>query len=158
MKVHTFSEKLKEGEAFEKMLDTFFSKWYRIEPVTDRKLQKAGIDRIFIDEETGRRLKVEYKADSMARKTGNVFIETISNSSTFEEGWVMKCQADVIIYFIPPTSEIIAIEPLAILKSLPEWIQLYKKAPAKNPTYWSYGRLVPVVEFKKRAKWTRKIS
>lgn len=157
MKTHKFDEKLKEGQAFEKMLDEFFSKWYRIEPVTDMKLQKAGIDRIFIDEESGRRLKVEYKADSMAGKTGNVFIETISNSSSFEEGWAMKCQADVIIYFIPPTSEIIAIEPATILLSLPDWVR-YKKAWAQNATYRSYGRLVPIAEFKKRAKWTRKIS
>lgn len=157
MKIHDFKSKLKEGEAFERELDAYFSKWYDIEPVKDMRLQRIGIDRIFKDRENGRTIKVEYKADSMAGKTGNVFIETISNSKSGAEGWVLKLQADIVIYYIPTTGDIIAIRPVDILLSLPEWIAKYKKVPAFNASYRSYGRLVPVEEFKKRAKWARKL-
>ncbi|MEK4798049.1 hypothetical protein NYE37_03845 [Thermoactinomyces sp. FSL K6-2592] len=157
-KIHSFQEKLKEGEAFERELDNHFSKWYQIEKVNIKTQRKMGIDRIFKNRFDGKIIKVEYKADSAAGKTGNIFVETISNSKSGAEGWAIKCQADIVIYFIPMTGELIAVRPIDILLNLPRWIATYKKAPAFNSSYRSFGRLVPIEEFKKQAVYTRKIS
>jgi hypothetical protein len=154
--VHTFKDKLREAEEHERRLDEYFAEHFEISEV-GIKDQKRGIDRVF-KSKSGAIRTVEYKCDSMAAKTGNVFIETISNDRTGQEGWIFKIQADLLIYYIPPTGEIIAIRPQEIWKRMPEWIQRYRAASARNPSYCSYGRIVPLREFRKAARWTANVK
>jgi len=142
--VYEFQEQLKIGEENERLLDSYFSKYYKIQSVT-MELQKRGIDRLFID--GNRILKVEYKADYKAIKTGNVFIETYS-VKPIKKGWSLTSESDFILYYIIGDS--VYVMPTGFMREkLDIWEFIYKKANCKNKEYESEGILVPLGDIRK---------
>ena len=77
MTVYGFAEKLAQGEAGERYLDSLWSDRWTVGKA-GRDDQRRGIDRWLINRETGRRVAVEYKTDATAGRTGNAFVETVS--------------------------------------------------------------------------------
>ncbi len=74
-KLHDFDEKRAEGERHERDLDAYFSRYYAITQAS-RTAQENGIDRHFSCKVSGTHMSVEYKADSVAARTGNAFISS----------------------------------------------------------------------------------
>jgi hypothetical protein len=152
MKIYNFKDSVKESEFFENILDLYFGKFYEIKKVSMEE-QKRGIDRIFTSNKGIN--KVEYKSDGKTRETRNVFIETISNDVKLDEGWSVKSESDIIVYYCIGIALYI-IETNVLRSNLPMIINNYKKVTCKNEDYSSHGRLFPLKEFEKICK--KKIS
>jgi len=143
MKIFDFDEQLIEGEEAETFLDSMFSQFAEVKKV-GMDLQRKGIDRAFrIGDKI---ITVEYKADRRATATGNAFIETISVSTTFAEGWAKKTQADWIIYLLPQELKVYIIPVKEMKKRMTAWRHTYPFGKAQNKGYHSEGLLVPLTE------------
>lgn len=136
------------GGQGETTLDKYFSKFYDIEPVSV-ELQKMGIDRIFVEKGTNIRHSVEYKTDKKAAKTGNLFIESISNDTNGKLGWTVTFLAQVLIIYVPGLQLAFEISASPIKKKLAEWMGKYEVKQIPNPGYYTHGIPVPVAEITK---------
>jgi len=149
MKIFDFDEQLIEGKEAEDYLDIAFSEFAEVKEV-GMDLQRKGIDRAFrLD---GKIITVEYKADRRATMTGNAFIETVSVSTTFAEGWARKTQADWIVYFLPQELKAYLIPTKEMKKRLNDWRKTYPRGKAQNKGYHSEGLLVPLTEIETFSK------
>ena len=100
---YDFNTQLAEGIAHERQLDEFFLTQYQglltIAQATPAQ-QRQGIDRLFTSISTGEVDTVEYKADSLAGKTGNAFIETVSVDTANKPGWAVASEAKYLVYLV----------------------------------------------------------
>ena len=109
-KPYKFSTQNRIGQSGEAYLDQWLQHTYKITDVSlDPKYQRSGIDRI-LTKPDGSKITVEYKVDAAAKRTGNIFFETISNDVRNVPGWGWSSQADYFIFLIPE-QEIIIFEP-----------------------------------------------
>lgn len=140
--VYDFEHQLADGEAGEAFLDEFFrQRGHAVRPAS-REEQRQGIDR-FIVTPAGREMKVEYKTDHVAARTGNAFVETVSVDTAGKMGWALTSQADYLVYFIP--DRMIVVLPLRSLRwALPGWMREYPARSAANNGYLTHGLLVPL--------------
>lgn len=151
-----FSNDLKRGEAAESFLDNYFANdGYIINPV-DVKLQKLGVDRILIQKSTGIIWSVEYKADFIAHKTNNIFVETVSIDITNTPGWAVNSIAQLIVKYIPQKGTIIIIETSKLKMVLNRWGSQYKSRKTSTlgltgEYFNSEGLLIPLPIFKAMA-------
>lgn len=142
--IYTFDAQLKIGEEYENKIDLYFSKFYEIEKVS-MELQKQGIDRIFRDKD--RLLKIEYKSDEKALKTGNIFIETYSMKPQ-KKGWAHTSKSDFIIYYV--VGDAVYVMPTGYVRdTLDMWQALYRTVNCQNKDYESEGILVPILDIKR---------
>ncbi len=143
--IYDFDNKLKEGEGYEVLLDAYFEdKGYDVSPVTMGE-QKRGIDRYWTCGD-GIRWSVEYKADSTAGETGNMFLETVSVDTESSPGWVLKSTAQLLVYYIPPSRRgyVMEMAPLKrLLRSRREDCEVQK---VQNRHYRTHGIVVPIEE------------
>jgi hypothetical protein len=150
-KTYKFREQLDIGQQGEAKLDDYFSSHgYEVREV-DLADQKRGIDRVLVNKKTGKEITIEYKSDSLTHKTGNVFVETISNNQTGALGWALKGQADFVVYYAIGYEEAIVVRSSRFRENIAEWIFKYPARPCKNPGYKSFGLLVPWPEVKAKA-------
>lgn len=141
---YNFQKKYNEGIAGESRLDEYFKKFYEIKKV-NRQQQRNGIDREFINKETGECFMIEYKSDSRAAKTGNMFVETQSVDGQ-KMGWIHTSKADMLIYYIPP-KKIIYIYELELLRdSVFGLIDKYPLKTIPNEGYDTLGHPIPFGE------------
>lgn len=101
---------------------------------------KLGID--FWAIQSGVKIYFEAKTDSMTARTQNVFIETVSNSSTGKLGWLFSTRADFILYYVPEWAAYLKI-PTPELRNFLTFAPKYPIKHAKNHGYTSSGFLVP---------------
>jgi len=137
-----------EGEA---VLDRYFKQWYDVAPASEAQ-QRDGIDRVFSCQKTGRRFTVEYKADGVAARTGNAFVETWSVAEDKRRGWAYTSHAQMLIYFVPQTGAIYMASMLKIKEMLETWTADYREKSVKNSgkngnPYTTKGLPVPLLEF-----------
>lgn len=141
---YDFQEQLAIGKHAETFLDAFFSRWYEILPVTLAEEKREGIDRIF--KRAGRTFKVEYKADSKASVTGNLFIEfevrRISNDSLVQLGWAAKSQADYVIYWAQPSNIFVIRQDLLRLSVTQGEFSDFQVGKSMNHKIYGLGYLV----------------
>lgn len=142
--VHNFRDKLREGEAFEDHLDGHFARWFRIAKVGAAQ-QKAGLDRIFVDKQ-GRKITVQYKADSKTQESNNAFVETASVSVL---GWAYTCQAELLLYYCVGLEKVFVIRPERLRTFLDAWKRKYRMREAQNDGYITLGIAVPLPIFEK---------
>lgn len=164
MVIHDFAEKKRQGKKGESFLDRYFSLWYKVEPVSLDEERAHGYDRIFkglypafeyLAKAPVEQMRVEYKTDYLAAKTGNVFIETISVSTAGKKGWIYTSHADLLVYFIPPIFRIYCCPMKDVRKVfLSDWQSRYVAKIVSNGDYATHGILVPVSVFAKTAKRT----
>ena len=149
MTVYTFPEQLEKGEAYEAILDTFFSSQYDIEEATWEQ-QHMGIDRLFTSKKRGIRASIEYKTDFVAQRTGNVFIE-VEDDETNPCGWASSSTAQILVYFIPEMNVIFMVDMLKIKLDIDLLCVKYGFKTVKNPTYNILGAPVPIDKFREYA-------
>ena len=95
---YQFAAQLQQGESYEAQIDAFFRSKFNVQiSAVDRTSQRRGIDRVWFDVNDDRTWTVEYKADSLAGKTGNAFIETISVDTEQRPGWAYSSQAQMLV-------------------------------------------------------------
>jgi hypothetical protein len=151
MITYQFDAQMRRGDAGEAFLDDFFrQRGYTISPVS-REDQRRGVDRLFISPRTGKQHRVEYKTDHTAGRTGNAFIETVSVDASGKMGWALTAQADMLIYYIPPSHKILIIPFTALHWELPRWIRDYPPRQAANHTYATHGIIIPLAELEQHA-------
>lgn len=149
-----FQQQLKRGEAGEKTLDAYFGQRYQIRRATMAE-QRRGIDRFFINPANGRTWSLDYKTDTRAAQTGNVFIETKTHPDRDHSGWAYTSEAGWLFYYLPDIWTVYAVnQPYLRAKVLPIWAARYPLRSAKNKTYTTYGLIVPVAEFARCASKT----
>lgn len=144
--MYLFADKLHEGEEYERVLDEFFSSIFDVKHVS-MNAQKSGIDRVFTNRTTNISYSIEYKADSTAARTGNMFLETISVDTTNKPGWACTSCAQLLVYYIPPLDKAYLVSMLTIKTLVPTWAETYSKKPIPNDGYNTIGVLVPLTEF-----------
>lgn len=152
MATYGFAAQLAVGEAWEAHLDAFFGGQFPVEirPASMEE-QRKGIDRLFVSKRTGAIDTVEYKADRLAGKTGNAFVETVSVDTTGRPGWAVSSQAKYLVYLVTEPETIYFVAMAALRATLPRWRRLYREAAAQNDGYQTVGLLVPLDEFERIA-------
>ena len=79
--------------------DLFRSLGYRVKDVSKNPSYfYKDIDLIVTNPETAVVKYIEVKADSKMAKTGNIFIELVSNKETARKGWYYYSEADYLYY------------------------------------------------------------
>jgi len=149
MPVYHFDEQNLQGTKGEAFLDGFFAERGHYIQKATRGQQRLGIDRVFLKD--GAVVRVEYKTDLLAHKTGRVFIETVSMDSSGKQGWVYTSQADLIVYFIPGLKRIVAVPPDKLRGEIARWEHAYPTRAAANEDYSTHGILVPIEELERQA-------
>ena len=155
--MYDFQTQFKEGKVAEAAMDNFFQQWYEITPVS-RDAERKGVDRIFTHKDDGRKYVVEYKADSVAAKTGNVFVETVSVDTSNKLGWAYTSYAQLLIVYIPPKGDIFVCHMSLVKGLLPVWTKLYPLKSSQNDGYKTWGVLVPLHEIRNTAWQIFKIA
>jgi len=146
--VYDFETQLTVGESYEKLLDRYFSQFFRVS-IVPLTVQKLGVDRIFIFKGSPkRRFTVEYKADIRAAETKRIFVEIESNSNTGKPGWAYSSVAQMLVYYIPPLKRAAIVNMLTLREAVPNWLKQYDKKICRNRTYHSTGVVVPLHELK----------
>ena len=161
-KVHNFQNSKKIGDIGEKLLDAHFMGKFEIEAV-EMVDQRKGIDRVFTHKKTGAVCTVEYKTDTRAADTGNVFIEVWSNKQKEKRGWAYTSQAQWLYFYMPGIDEVCVIEMTKLKMLLPEWIEAaYRKVGVANKSgntfYTTEGILVPIGVFEAACYETLKVG
>lgn len=145
-RVYEFEQQLEKGEQGERLLDRYFSRTLGVDvkPVS-MEMQLLGIDRLW-ERPNGKRLSVEYKTDSAAARTGNLFIEVLSNRERGKPGWALTSIAQAIIFYIPGKRKAYFTDTTALKRKLGSWENLIS-IRIRNPNYTSEGLLLPVRQF-----------
>lgn len=152
--MYDFKTQLNIGKKAELTLDSYFSRWYEITPVTLTDELNKGIDRIF-NGANGQRT-IEYKADFKSAKTGNAYLEYEVNSDNGKSklGWVEGSLADYVIYAIISEqiiTQIYVLEPKVLRENLPSWKEQYRIVKCHNRGYHSVGVIVPLRQIREVA-------
>lgn len=151
---HDFQQQLARGEAGERTLDAYFGQRYQIRKATMAE-QRRGIDRFFINPANGQQWSLDYKTDTRAAQTGNVFIETKTYPDREQSGWAYTSEAGWLFYYLPDAFVVYAVSFSYLrTKVLPLWLARYPVRSAKNKTYTTYGLIVPVADFARCASKT----
>ncbi len=149
-----FQAQLKRGEAGEATLDAYFGQRFQIRKATMAE-QRRGIDRFFTNPKNGHVWSLDYKTDTRAAQTGNVFIETKTFPDREQSGWAYTSEAEWIFYYLPDAFAVYAVSFTYLrAKVLPLWAARYPLRSAKNKTYTTYGLIVPVAIFARCASKT----
>lgn len=149
--MYDFQTQLAIGKEVENALDTYFSKWYNIVPVSIESEKQQGIDRVFTSLQTSHQKTVEYKADFKAHRTGNMYVELSvdSDSGYTKNGWALHSVADVMVYAVISEAKIVTIyifNPSIVRENLDTWKGQYRNVVCRNKGYHSKGILVPMRE------------
>ncbi len=150
---YQFADQLQQGESYEAQIDAFFRSKFRTVKIStvDRASQRRGIDRVWYDGTDGRTWTVEYKADSLAGRTGNAFIETVSVDTEQRPGWAYSSQASLLVYLVVDPQTIYVISMARLRHKLPRWAAAYPTRQAANDGYNTHGLLVPLDELERIA-------
>ncbi len=149
---YQFAAQLQQGESYEAQIDAFFRGKFNVQISTvDRTSQRKGIDRVWYDVADDRTWTVEYKADSLAGRTGNAFVETISVDTEQRPGWAYSSQASLLVYMVTDPQTIYVLSMARLRRNLARWAAVYPTRQAANDGYNTHGLLVPLHELERIA-------
>lgn len=139
---YVFEESLSKNKQYEKFLDDYFSKIYKVTK-TQLILDMAGVDRIFEDIKAKHRLSVEYKTDHIGHKTNNFFVEV---QIAGQPGWFYTSLCQTLIVYFPEIKKIIRLDFLKFKREvlLKAKQNEFKQKKCENVNYSSTGLLVPI--------------
>ena len=155
-KHYSFSTQHKLGKDGEQIIDQWVSKLYKVTDVSDvQKYQEAGIDRV-IERTDGTSVTVEYKFDIAAKRTGNLFFETVSVDTQHIPGWGWTSQADYWIFLVPE-QEIIVMRPGKLRSLVWQHQTVLEERTVSNKNYKTLGVPVPLPDVRKVAYRIQKL-
>lgn len=156
-KLYKFSTQHQLGKIGEQIIDQWLEKNYQIQDVSHiPKYQESGIDRI-LTRPDGSTVNVEYKLDQTARRTGNIFFETISVDNKKIPGWGWSSTADYWIFLIP-NQEILVIKPAKLRVLAWQKHAELKEKKISNQGYNTLGVPISLSEVRKIATTIHKID
>lgn len=145
------SDQFKSGREVERWLDAFLSqRGWLIKRATGHEEQvlKLGDRQISRGEHV---YWVEYKSGKQTFYTGNIFLETVSNDRLGKPGWVYTLKADYLLWacvlHTPPF--VLVFKPETLRSEIADLKSRFREAGngrGQNPTYRSWGVLVPLAE------------
>lgn len=140
------SSQFKRGMEAENYLDQYFGTQFEITRTTSYQERSLCLgDRIY--KNAAGSFFVEYKSDTRAHVTGNVFFETISVDNPCKPGWVYTCQSDYILYAILLSKTILIFKPPVLRKNIAEMKAKFREGAAskdQGEDYKTYGVIVPL--------------
>jgi len=149
-KEYDFETQRKVGQGGETFLDQWLSPTYKVLDVSeDLKYQQSGIDRL-VTRSDGSVVTIEYKLDMVAKRTGNIFFETVSNDKERIPGWGWSSQADYWIFLIPE-QEILVFKPGRLRTLVWELQKSLKERSVPNKGYNTIGYPTPLIQARKVA-------
>jgi hypothetical protein len=149
-KPYDFETQRKVGQEGETFLDQWLHPIYKVVDVSFQiQYQQAGIDRI-VTRLDGSVITIEYKFDLAAKRTGNLFFETISNDKEKTPGWGWSSQADYWIVLIPE-QEILVFKPGTLRALVWELQKNLQKKSVPNRGYNTVGYPIPLSQARKAA-------
>ena len=144
-KQYDFETQRKIGREGEIFLDQWLYPIYTVSNVSENaKYRQSGIDRVIIRSD-GSVVTVEYKFDIAAKRTKNLFFETISNDKGKIPGWGWASQADYWIFLIPK-QEILVFKPGQLRTLVWELKKYLTQKSVPNKGYNTIGYPVPLVK------------
>ncbi len=147
---YDFDTQRKVGQEGETFLDQWLSPTYKVLDVSENlKYQQSGIDRV-VTRPDGSVITIEYKFDMAAKRTGNLFFETVSNDKEFIPGWGWSSQADYWIFLIPE-QEIIVFKPGKLRALVWELQKSLKERNVANKGYNTIGYPIALIQARKVA-------
>jgi hypothetical protein len=147
---YDFETQRKVGQKGELFLDRWLSPVYKVLDVSDDiKYQRSGIDRV-VTRSDGSIITIEYKFDIAAKRTGNLFFETVSNDKELIPGWGWSSQADYWIFLIPE-QEILVFKPGRLRALVWELQKSLKERSVANKGYNTIGYPLPLIQSRKVA-------
>lgn len=150
VKQYDFETQHKIGQKGEIFLDQWLRPMYHVADVSqDLKYQQSGIDRV-VTRSDGTAVTVEYKSDIAAKRTGNLFFETVSNSKDGTPGWGWASQADYWIILIPE-QEILVFKPGKLRALVWDLQQTLKERSIPNRGYNTIGYPISLIKARKVA-------
>ena len=155
-KYYDFKTQRSLGKQGEQIIDQWLQSNYKVTDVSAIvRYQEIGIDRS-IERQDRTSATGEYKYDMAAKRTGNIFFETVAVDIKNIPGWGWTSQADYWIFLIPQ-QEIIIIQP-GNLRSLVWQKHLFlKERTVPNKNYNTLGIPVPLSDVRKIAYQTHKL-
>jgi len=151
--VYEFDQQLRRGNDGEALLDAYLRAefGYRIKPAS-RDQQRQGIDRLLFNDR-GECRTVEYKTDTTAGRTGNLFIETVSGDAIGRSGWAYTCSATWLFLYVPNWGTVFVFQPIQLRALVRQWLNRYPVKAVANPDYYTYGVLVPRIVIAESAEF-----
>ncbi|WP_019502358.1 hypothetical protein [Pseudanabaena sp. PCC 6802] len=155
-KQYDFNVQHEIGKKGEQILDRWLGTTYKITDVShDPKYQGVGIDRILTRPDSSV-ITVEYKFDLAAKRTGNLFFETVSIDCKSIPGWGWSSQADYWIFLIPD-QEILIIKPPSLRALIWRKYRENSEKQIPNRGYNTLGLPIPLSEVRKIATQVQKL-
>lgn len=147
---YDFDTQHRIGQQGEIFLDQWISSTYKVLDVSeDWKYRQSGIDRV-VTRPDGSIITVEYKFDIAAKRTGNIFFETVSNDKKLIPGWGWSSQADYWIFLVPG-QEIIVFKPGKLRALVWELQKSLTQRSIANQGYNTIGYPIPLIQARKVA-------
>lgn len=147
-KVYQFQVQNEIGQQGEEVIRAHFEKYGIKTHSVDLRTNKTGVD-FYVEEADGRKTLYEIKTDSMAGRTGNLFIENISNSSTGALGFLHTTKSDFILYYIPELFFYIELPTPELREFVLRYKNKFTQRSCQNPGYKSFGYLVGIEDILK---------
>lgn len=150
-----FSEQLAIGQEYEALLDKHLSEKNDLVPVP-KEYELRGIDRFLRNKETQLTFSVQYKADKVAGRTGNLFLELFSRFPDYHgpcerDGWFRSIQAQILAYYVVDESCLYWFDVVRLKLYCPKWLELYRMSAGvensvqhENKKFWAFGLVVPL--------------
>ncbi|WP_016952506.1 hypothetical protein [Anabaena sp. PCC 7108] len=155
-KYYDFKTQRSLGKQGEQIIDQWLQSNYKVTDVSAiARYQEIGIDRI-IERQDGTSATVEYKYDMAAKRTGNIFFETVAVDIKNIPGWGWTSQADYWIFLIPQ-QEIIIIQPGNLRSLVWQKHLLLTERTVPNKNYKTLGIPVPLSDVRKIAYQIQKL-
>ncbi len=155
-KQYNFNAQHEIGKKGEQILDKWLQTTYKITDVSDNpKYQEVSIDRILTRSDNSA-ITVEYKFDLAAKRTGNLFFETISVDIKNVPGWGWSSQADYWIFLIPD-QEILIIKPGRLRALIWKKYREGSEKQIQNHGYNTLGIPIPLSEVRQIATQVQKL-
>lgn len=148
-RTYDLQEQLELSRLRDSEIDKHFAGKWEISRATSRSVERMGVDRLWTHKESGRRWLVEYKHDTQAHRTGNVFIETWSVEGK-KRGWAYTSCARAIVYYVVGGEYAFVTRMDEIERRLTSWELMHPEKPATTAdkrtgeTYRTLGVCVPL--------------
>lgn len=155
MSNYDFGRQHSYGKDAERFIYGAFQNQFNVIPAP-AWMQERGVDFTFTDRVNNQAHKVELKTDTLAHRTGNAFIETVSiarDGEPHQPGWAYTSEADYLLYFLPRgmPPKIYRIHFESLRQALPVWLDRYParlipNKDSKRGDYHTIGLLVPLAD------------
>ena len=149
-KQHKFDESFDVGKDGEKAIEKIVGPCGMLVIKPPRHYQSRGIDQIWCSDFSRAFYTVECKYDVRCADTGNIFLETMSDTSKMIEnhnGWVYTTEAQLVATLID--GYLLIAEATKLKDNIKRLRDTYGEVSVQNVGYESEGVPVPLEEYKK---------